>query len=581
MKKYIAIIISILTLPILLNATTDEDIIKAMKDEMQRSINELKMDNLESPYYIEYKYTIHESNNIDALLGNIVNNQSDKRATLDVDVHVGSYKFDNTNFAGGGMFLFGGGSRDDEERYSNRLVSYELDYDNLRRELWLATDAAYKKSAENFSKKQAALKNKIRKDTTWDFLQLKKSEAKSIQEIPAFDKNKYEEILKEMSATFLKYPEVFTSKTALENIVKKEYYYNSEGSQYIKVYHNVGVEVSASSQADDGMIITNFYSCYGRKLSDLPNKDSLIKAADEVGAEITELLKAPVLEDTYAGPVLMTGEAAAEIFAQVFVPNLITRREKVSSTGFPSNPRFAAFQRKIGGRVLPEFMSMNAYPTKAKEKYITLFGTFRIDDEGVIAQDVELVKKGYLKNLFSSRIPTKRIRTSNGHKRNGSPSFSNVYITVDDKDKQLPYKKLVKKMMKLCKDRELEYGLVIKKIMNPNIFSSSIIEQIFSGDFSYMRSSAINLVEVYKVYPDGREELVRGAEGAGFTHQSFKDIIYCSDNSYVYNFWGSASGYGGWHGASIVTPDILFEDGEIRTIDADFKKPPFVATPLK
>jgi predicted Zn-dependent protease len=460
-------------------------------------------------------------------------------------------------------------------------VSYEIDYANLRRELWLATDAAYIKSAENLSKKQATLKNKIRKDTTWDFLKITPSKNNDIKKFKPFPKNDVEELIQKMSATFKDYPEVHTSRVSMEYLPTKVYYVNSEGTEFIKMKSKVGLEVSGSSQADDGMIISNFYSCYANNLAQMPTLDSMVNAARNVAVKITEVRNAPALEDTYAGPVLFTDNAAAEIFAQVFAPNLVARRAQLSSSGFPASKKHTAFQRKIGGRVLPEFMSMDAKPSMQKIGDTPIFGTYKIDDEGTLTQDFTLVKEGYLKNLFSSRVPTKRIRESNGHKRGGSPSISNIVITTADKKKTLSYEDLKEKMMKLCKDRELEYGLVVKRIMNPNIFSSHIVNQIFTGDFSYMRGNALNLCEVYKVYPDGKEELVRGAEGTGFTHQSFKDIIFCGNDENVYNYWGSASGYGNWHAATIVTPSILFEDGEIGTIDSDFKKPPLLSSPLE
>lgn len=560
---------------------SDNEIMQAMRDEIARSAEKLEMDKLERPYFIEYKYTVKHSRHISAEFGSVTSSTSRKSGTLDVGVRVGDYKFDNTKFSGSGGFIFGGGSRDDVERFSSRPVSFEPDYDLMRRELWLATDAAYKKAAEDFSKKKAVLKNRTRKDTTWDFLKLPPAKHIQTGEFEKFDNAKYEDIIAAMSGTYLKYPEVFTSRTSMEYLPEVTYYVNSEGREYIKYESKVGIETSGSTQAeDDGMVLTDFYSCYTNKLSELPSRDSLIRAAENVPKMITKLRNAEVLERTYAGPVIFSGQAAAELFAQVFAPNLSTRPKTLSASGFPTNDRFRKFQYKVGGRVLPEFLSVEAVPTKPTLNGTPLFGKLEIDDEGVQAKDFTIVDKGYLKDLFSSRVPTRRIRHTNGHKRGGGSSISNIVVDAVDKDKILSYAEMKKKMAELCKARELEYGLVVKRVMNSNIFSSSIVEQIFMGDLSYMRGNSINLCEVYKVYPDGREELIRGAEGAGFTVQSFKDIIYSTKEQTVYNYWASGSGYGNWHGGTIAIPDILFEDAEIRTIDRNFKKAPFVPGPL-
>ena len=42
------------------------------------------------------------------------------------------------------------------------------------------------------------------------------------------------------------------------------------------------------------------------------------------------------------------------------------------------------------------------------------------------------------------------------------------------------------------------------------------------------------LIEAYKVYPDGREELVRNLTINGLTLGAFKDIIAASDTPFVY-----------------------------------------------
>ena len=70
-----------------------------------------------------------------ATLGGIVSSRRDRFRLPEVEVRVGDYKFDNTNYAGGGMF----GSHFDVSRFP-----LENDYAVLRRYLWLSTDSAYK-----------------------------------------------------------------------------------------------------------------------------------------------------------------------------------------------------------------------------------------------------------------------------------------------------------------------------------------------------------------------------------------------------------------------------------------------------
>ena len=236
----------------------DKEILKAMEDEMQRSMDELYLESLERPYYIEYTITIAEPLVIGGSLGSIKDLSHNPRARLNVEVKVGDYEFDNTNFFDFGLNFFGSG--DDEERFSGRPIALEPDYQNLRRELWLATDAAYKQAAEILSKKQAAIKNRIRRDTTHDFLKIEPSENYFISDNGQINVQKYKALVKRLSAVFMDYPQITISNVGFEYIPEKTYFLNSEGMKYIKNDYYTGLEIAAFTQAEDGMPLTDMYT---------------------------------------------------------------------------------------------------------------------------------------------------------------------------------------------------------------------------------------------------------------------------------------------------------------------------------
>lgn len=561
----------------------DDKIIEAMKQEIKRSMNELKLDNLQKPYFIEYKIIVSSVYDASAKLGNLIDSRNIRNAKLTVGVRVGDYKFDNTNFFDVGLSFFGSG--DDEEQYKNRTIPFELDIPTLRRELWLATDAAYKQSAELFSKKEAALKNRIRKDTTWDFMALAPEKRVDTAKFPNFDYPKYKELCKELSGIFKKYPEIHVSSVNFEYQPDIIYYVNSEGMEYIKTSSFSGVEVIAATQVEDGMPIVNYTSKYALIPDNLPSKDSLIKEVVKMAETIKMGISAKPLEETYSGPVLFTNDAAAEFFVQSFAPNLVTQRKAISEGGFIDNEKSLAFQNKIGGRVMPDFMSVKAIPNTREYQSTELTGFYKIDDNGELPKDVELVKNGYLKALLSERIPTRRVRESNGHKRGGGAMFSNLVINVDKKF-QLSEKQLKDKLLKLVKDRELPYGIIVKKIVNQNIMYTSLYRATY-GVVEFPRGDGKMMpVEVYKLYPNGKEELVRGVELAGLNAQSFKDIINTGKNNYAYNLLAPSvvsyfmTGGSPYVSASVIVPDLLLEDAEVKIIETDFKKPPFITSPV-
>src|SRR6185295_15181505 len=118
----------------------------------------------------------------------------------------------------------------------------------------------------------------------------------------------------------------------------------------------------------------------------------------------------------------------------------------------------------------------------------------------------------------------------------------------------------------LIKKRNLPFGMVVKKIINQNILFTTLYKAS-NGNLDFPRGEGIYLiVDAYKVFPNGKEELVRGYIGSGFNAHLFKDILLCSNVKYCHNLLAQSvvssfiSGGDQYVEASIVAPDLLFED---------------------
>jgi hypothetical protein len=582
MRKVIILIVLLLTCGNMFSQDR-QAILDAMRDEIKRSINDLNINSLQKPYYIEYKLVYRDAFTVSSTLGSVVDKGNNKSATLNVAVRVGNYKFDNSNFFDFSSAFFGSG--DEEERFKGRPIPIELDYNSLRRELWLATDAAYKQVTETYTKKETSLKNRIRKDTTHDFLKVQPFKNYFDTEYPKIDENYFVKLTSDLSGVFLNYPEIDISTAGIEYLPEVIYYVNSEGMEYVKCDYYIGLEVVGATQAKDGMPISNYYTAFSKEPAKLPSADSLKRAVTNLANKIRQTIDAGTLDEPYSGPVLFEGEAATSMLAQVFVPNLAAQRDQISEGGFADNNKFGAFQNKIGGRVLPDFVTVKSQPSMKTFGNTVLFGSFFLDDDGLKPEDLVLVDKGYLRNLLSSRVPTKRVRESNGNQRGGAPMFGVIQIEAEKK-----YKKtnadLKKQLIKLIKDRELPYGIIVRKAMDQNILFTTMF-RITAGTFSnFGEQSTIPVVEAYKLFPDGKEELIRGTEASGFTAQSFKDIIFLGNTQYAMNYLAPSvtspfvTGGSQYLGATIISGDLLFEDGEIKPLDQDFPKPPIISPPV-
>jgi hypothetical protein len=90
---------------------------------------------------------------------------------------------------------------------------------------------------------------------------------------------------------------------------------------------------------------------------------------------------------------------------------------------------------------------------------------------------------------------------------------------------------------------------------------------------------------VYRIFPDGREELVRGLRFRGLSTRSLKDIVAASDESYVFDFIDSNAilalmGAGSFTtSASVIAPSLLFDELELEPVQEETPKPPIVPPP--
>lgn len=580
---YISLLLLIYPLATTFSSISHQELIRAMKDEIQRSVQKLHVNNLQKPYYLEYTITLRHTESAKATLGGLVSTKDIDGASITVGMRVGNEKFDNTNYFDAALGFFGSG--DDEESFKNRRIPLEPDYSSLRRELWLATDACYKQCAELYSKKEASLKNRLRTDTTPDFRLMPPALLSDTTSFSKINFSEYQDLVKKLSSIFINYPQISLSSVSAEFLPETILYVNSEGREYVKTKQMIGIEVVASTQCKDGMPIASAYHCYANSAKELPNNDSLFRATEQTAQSLVSAYESQSLSEPYSGPILFEGQAAAEAFGQIFAPNLIAQRPPLTERGVQDNERNSAFQNKIGGRVLPEFLSVQDNPLMSSNGSSSLIGSYRIDDEGIPAQTIPIIEKGYLKTLLSGRTPTKRVKQSNGHSRGGAPMFSVLHLMSVDKKKEGESEVLKKRILKLCKDRDLPYGIIIKKVLNINLLYTVLYEQT-SGEFPYAQGdSKLTVLEAYRIYPDGKEERIRGSEIAGMSPASFKDILMIGKKHHPYNYLAPAvvsafmTGGSQFVSASLLVPDILFEDIELRPLEGDFPKPPFLSFP--
>jgi predicted Zn-dependent protease len=506
----------------------------------------------EKPYFIAYRLQDSETAWVSAVFGSLTGSTHYRTRMLSVDVRVGDYKLDNTNDYGQGSSGAAGYMR----------LAIEDDYQELRRQIWLGTDGAYKKAVEDLSKKRALLQNKNLTDLVADFY---KEDPTTHSDLPprlAMNVKPWEGLARDLSGLFRQMPDAATSGVTLSAANTRTYYLTSEGTSYVRLKPELSFTARASTQAADGMPLSDSIFISGRSAADLPAKEELAARIRQMGAHLKDLRQAGLIE-TYNGPVLFEGEAAAEAFSAVFVPDLLGSHRVISDN--PNIERSSSgespFTDKIGARVLPDSLGVVDDPGETRLGNAALAGACRFDDEGMRASRTVLVEKGILKTLLTTRNPVRGIDHSTGS-RHGGAAPSNLFVTAEN---GLGAAELREKFLALVKQRNKEYGILVR----------------------HMRDGGITPILAYKVFPDGREELIRNASITGLTAATFKEIVAASKESYLHTapFRGrmmpgqfSPLDTGG-QVISLVVPSLLFEDLTLRKMRGEVPRPPVAPHP--
>jgi predicted Zn-dependent protease len=572
-------------------AAKDDVVLRAMRDELKRSMEKLRLEELQKPYFIAYRIDDTESGWASAGFGALLSSGEDHRRWLAVEVRVGDYKLDNTNFLG----MPGAGRSGVLRGFRGRTaLALEDDYDEIRRKLWLATDAAYKKAVETMARKQAALKNRTREEELPDFSKEEVVDIDDKTQPVSVDLAASEKLVRELSALFREMPEVTSSNVRFNAGHTFTRYLNSEGSRFTRSLSRTSLRVVADGRAADGRPVSDFVTVHGRSMDDLPSKKNLEKAVRQLGERIASLREAPVLE-RYNGPVLFEGQAAAELFAQVFAPALLAVPDPVVEdprmAGFLSQRGGESFRDKIGARVLPRFLGVTDDPTLRSHEERPLFGGYAVDDEAVATRPTKLIERGMLKTLLNGRSPVPGVERSTGNRRGNGVRPSNMVVSAEG---GLSPEELRHELLLLLEEREADYGIVVRRMDNPGMIDAAQwIVNRFMGGGGGSGPTTEALIEAHKLYPDGREELVRNVELSGVTAASFKEIIAAAKDAAVYTapFSGGRSSAmlssifsfgpqrGGGGTVSWVVPSLLFEDLTLKKPSGDAPRPPVAPHP--
>jgi hypothetical protein len=564
-------------------AGNDDAILRAMHDELEHS-RELRVigGGEDAPYFFSYDLTDTNEFHVNAVLGSPISVSHVHFRVPQIDVRVGSYDFDDTGHLFSGRYS--GGSYDN-------AMPLDDDYGELRDALWLATDTAYKTAVESMSRKRAALNaSAAQTDKLPDF-----SHIEPAKSLPKITRHKIDEAAvtaraAKLSSVFNSVPEVIASAVDLQILDGVTYLLTSEGTSIRYDDSLAWLFAHAEGQAPDGMMVRDAVSYQALDPAKFSSDQEMHAGLVSMAENVRALTHAPVGE-SFSGPTLFEPEAAAQLMAQLMGENLKSTRKPIVEPGRNVNFNPSELETKIGSRILPDFIDIVDDPTQTSWQGKPLAGFYEYDLEGVAGKPVNVVEKGVFKSFLTTRQPIRSSATSNGHARlsgdygTRSAALSNLFVKASQTESLADLKK---KLIDMCKERNKPYGMLVRKLDYP--FSAGRAElQALLGPGGRQSGGSVRPVSppvmVYRVYPDGREELVRGLRFRGVSTRSLRDILGASRETVLFEYVNNNAplaylGAGGLLApVAVVSPGLLFEEIEFEVPQEQLPKLPVVPPP--
>ena len=511
-----------------------DPILRALQAELARSKAQLKMENVDSPFYIEYRVFDVDQFDANAAFGALREQNRSRLRLIRAVVRLGDYKVDSFINAGQGI---------------SDILPLDNDELAIRHVVWLATDQAYKRASEAFSNKKAMLKQLNVDQPVDDFA--KAEPAVSIGPVAKLDVDpaKWTKMLETATGVYKSDPQIQGFAASLNFTVLSQYFVNTEGTITRNGSAHYQIVMTASEQAHDGMRLERSPQFTSNRIEELPSPEEFQKDAVKLVNDMKTLRDAPIVDEEYRGPVLFSNDAATDMFFDLIVPNVLGRRP---APGRPART-VGGFASSWKARVLPDFLSVVDDPTMDVFGGRGLGGSYKVDDEGVRAAPVTVVDKGTLVNYLIGRVPIRDFPASNGHGRasgsgNTSPAPGNLFFRAS---KTSTREELKKQLLDECRTRGLKYGYYVDTL-GPRLAPRML----------------------YRVWTDdGHEELVRGAVFNELDTRALRsDLVAAGDDPLVSNRTGLPF-------MTIVAPSVMFDELEVKRADNTNEKLPDYPAP--
>ena len=514
---------------------------RAAESEIARAMKQMRIPRQKRPYYISFLIRDEEDWRLKAKYGTLIADSHERRRNAFCDVRVGTYKNDQVR---------DGGLEDndkDAESYGYVDLPFGEKMDGVRHGLWRLADARYREAVEALLYKRSHevtyvdpnrhLQSFERRDRVVDM---------DYTPFPRVDRAAWARFVERASTLVKTSPGIKDSSVEFQAEHTCRVFVSSEGSTQIHCQPIWAIDCYLWLLSEKGDPFPWTLRHMVTDPSELPDVEEFRRQIRQAAGRLRLLARAPTLR-SFSGPALLDPIPAGLLMHEAVGHRLEGSRLLASGEG-------QTFKDSLGAQILPEFLSIRDDPSLRRFNGRTLVGHYRYDDEGVAAQNVKLVDRGKLTGFMTTRVGVARRHHSTGHARAQyhQRPISRMGVMIVDSENGLGPKELKQALIEEIRRQKAAFGVRIAEASSGETATDAYNFQAFLGEAGL----------VSKVYPDGREELIRGVNFVGTPLNAIRNIIAAGRQLEVDNaFCGAESGY---VPVSTISPALLVSELELQ-----------------
>lgn len=526
----------------MLTKSSIDKIIPVLRESAERAMT-MKVKGFPRPYFCSFLLRDNKWFNTWAMAGSTVRKRSDHSRSVYCDLRVGSYRYDQT--------IEGGLHDNDEELESSNFVNVPVDdryHGGLKIALWRLSEAKFREALSDMNSKESARLSTV--DPNEKFASFSSEEVQQrikYASRPKVDEVAWEKFCIKASRWMSRLPEITASWVEFECSHETKLFVSTEGSEIVqhqKIYSLSGFlrKLTKKGEQIEQSLVLNCSTD-----SELPSLAEFKKMILEKHSQLLKLAEAKKIH-AFSGPVLLYPIPSGLLFHEAIGHRLEGSRLLSSGEG-------QTFKGQIDKKILNVPINFSDDPTKKKFKGKGCIGAYDFDDEGVPSQCSTLIESGVLKRFLTTRgAISKKDHQSNGHARNRAAErpISRMGVTIVEGEDPLPLERLREMLVEEINAQGKAFGMIVYQTSGGETDTANYDFQAFAGEISYATL----------IYPDGREEVVKGVDFVGTPLQALNNVLAVSSELELDNgFCGAESGF---IPVSTISPAVLIRNLEMQ-----------------